>query len=83
MSTIDYSAPAELYPSKSFFKTRTVRYQRFNTVAEALRYAIEELPGEMLRGSLLEVDEQRFESAQIRALYDADAYPLARRASAS
>jgi len=83
MSSFDYTVPAELYPSKSFFKTRTVRYQRFDTAAEALRYAIEELPGEMLRGSLLEVDEQRFESAEIKALYDAEAYPLPRRDAGS
>lgn len=78
MSSFDYTATAELYPSKTHNKTRQVRYRRFDTVAEALRYAIEDMPAELLRGALLEVDEQRFEERQIRALYDAEAYPLAR-----
>lgn len=75
---VDYNAAAELYPSKSLFKSRQVRYQRFPSAAEAVRYAIEDMPAELLRGSLLEVGEQRFEGTAIRALYDADAYPLAR-----
>jgi hypothetical protein len=44
-----------------------------------LRFAIEELPVALLRGSVLEVDEARFDGAQMQALYDADAYPLTRR----
>lgn len=81
MSKVDYAAAAELYPAKSIRRSAQVRYRRFDTVAEALQYAIEDMPAEWLRGSLLEVDEQRFEGAQIRALYAADSYPLARRAS--
>ncbi|MDF2799660.1 MAG: hypothetical protein K0R85_2404 [Devosia sp.] len=78
MSNFNYNAAAELYPSKSFYKSRQVRYQRFASAAEALRYAIEEMPAELLRGSLLEVDEQRFEGSDIRDLYYAEDYPLAR-----
>jgi hypothetical protein len=37
------------------------------------------MPGAQHMGSLLEVDEARFDRRQIRALYDAPAYPLARR----
>jgi len=37
------------------------------------------MPGAQQLGSLLEVDEARFEYGQIRALYDAPGYPLHRR----
>ncbi len=53
-------------------------YRRFSTAAEALRYAIEELPTPLLNGTVLEVGEERYDAALIRALYDDPAYPLAR-----
>jgi hypothetical protein len=37
------------------------------------------MPDAQKLGSLLEVDEARFDHRQIRALYDAPAYPLHRR----
>ena len=76
--TFNYKAAAELYPSKSLFKTRQVKYQRFASAAEALKYAMEEMPAELLRGSLLEVGEERYEGAAIRELYESPAYPLPR-----
>lgn len=78
MTRFDYSAPAELYPSKGRHESSTLRYKRFATAAEAVQYAIEDLPTALLRGSFLEVDEQRFDGAQIRDLYIADTYPLPR-----
>ena len=33
----------------------------------------------MLRGTVLEVEETRYNSQQMRTLYEADAYPLPRR----
>jgi hypothetical protein len=81
VTKFDYSALAELYPSKSFYKSRTVRYRRFDNAAEALKYAIEEMPAELLRGSMLEVEEERYEGDAIRALYDDPAYPLARNSA--
>lgn len=74
----DYSASAELYPGKRSKRFRTVRYHRFDTTAEALRYLIEEMPPELLPGAILETEEHRFESGDIKALYDDAAYPLAR-----
>lgn len=75
----DYTAAAELYPGDSPYKSSRVRYRRFDTVAEALQYAMEDMPAQWLRGAALEVDEDRFESADMRALYEADAYPLKRK----
>lgn len=82
MKTIDYTALGELFPGKRA-KFSPVRYQRFNTAAEAIRFAIEEMHPELLNGSTLEVDERRFDGAGIRALYDAEDYPLKRLAKAA
>lgn len=75
---LDWSAPAELYTSVATFRTRNARYFRFPTAAEAIRFAIEELPGAALRGTAIESGDTRYEGAQIRALYDAQDYPLER-----
>jgi hypothetical protein len=56
-----------------------VTYRRFDSGAEAIRFAIEELPSDVLFGTVLEVNEQRFDAAQIRKLYESKAYPLQRR----
>ncbi len=40
--SFDYNAPAELFLSKRAKDSR-IKYRRFATAAEALRYAIEEL----------------------------------------
>lgn len=80
MPGLDYTQLAEVYPSRSHFKSRHVGYRRFNTAAEAIRFIIEELPPDMLKGTLLEVGESRFEGAEVRVLYDAETYPLSRMA---
>jgi hypothetical protein len=78
LNGFDYGAPAELFPSRSRKGRGQVTYKRFDTAAEALRFAIEEIPAPALLGSYLEVDEARFGIAEIRYLYENDAYPLKR-----
>jgi hypothetical protein len=77
MTTINYATPAELFPSRRYAKS-LARYRRFASAAEAIRYIIEEQPESWLVGSTLDVDGQRFEGKAIRALYEAEAYPLKR-----
>ena len=74
-----FEAPAEIYASGSS-RTRNgpVSYRRFPSSAEAIRFAVEELPQLLQRGTVMEVGDQRLEFADIRALYDSDAYPLPR-----
>ncbi len=76
--TIDYSTPAEVYPTRRYAKAQA-RYRRFSTAAEAVRYAIEDMPGTWLIGTFLDVDGDRFDDKGIRALYDAPDYPLQRQ----
>ena len=81
MPRFDYSAEAELFPLiRRKFTKGPVGYKRFTCAAEAIRFAAEELPPDLLRGAYLEVDEERFDAKGIRQLYESDTYPLGRRA---
>ena len=79
MACFDYATPAELFSARPGpRRARAVTYLRFATAAEAIRYAVEELPAVAFPGTYLEVNEERFDSAAIRRLYEAAEYPLAR-----
>ena len=80
MAEFDYSAAADLFALRRRLPRREpFGYKRFEQAAEAIRFAIEELPRECLPGAFLEVDEQRYGSEDIRRLYESAKYPLARR----
>jgi len=79
----DYEAVAELFPARNRkFNRQFTRYRRFDRAADALRFAIDELPPQSLLGACLEVEEERFDSEAMRRLYDSTDFPLARRAAA-
>lgn len=79
----DYGASAELFPSRGKRNSGGITYKRFSTTAEALRFAVEELPPRALIGAYLEVDEMRYGFQEMRSLYEHAAYPLKRRATAA
>jgi hypothetical protein len=80
-TNFDFSEPAELYGGSNWSGRPTgVTYRRFDTAAEAIRYAVEELSGASRRACVLEVDEKRLNHAEIRRLYDSGDYPLPRGA---
>lgn len=79
MTRFNYAGSAGLYPGNATAGRRGPRYRRFETAADALRFAVEDMRDTQQRGSLLEMDEARFDHNQIRALYDAPEYPLLRR----
>ena len=89
MAPFDYGTVAELFPTKSdaeLFPGKSRRhrrtpvgYGRFARAAEAIRFAIEELPAELLPDACLEVAERIFDRDGIRRLYDSEDYPLVRR----
>jgi hypothetical protein len=78
--SFDYSAPAELFLSRRT-KSRREKYRRFATAAEAIRYAVEELPALRSLGAFLQVGDERFNSDEIQRLYDNGDYPLRKSTS--
>lgn len=72
----DYNADAELFGGRSMRGGAQVTYRRFDTAAEALQFAVEQMPASALAGACLEIDEARFGAREIRYLYDSAAYPL-------
>jgi hypothetical protein len=75
----DFTAPAELFPAKGRGMRRgIVSYKRFDSAADAIRFAMEELDPVWLFGAILEVDDARFDGMAIRDLYASELYPLKR-----
>ena len=80
MRPFNFNTSAELFPAAIRKKKRAgFAYRRFGTAAEAVRFAIEELPSDSLNGAYLQVEEARFDQSGIRSLYDSEAFPLPRR----
>jgi hypothetical protein len=75
----DYGIPAELFMGKR--GPRQLRYRRFATAAEAIRFAVEELPAVRALGAWMQVGDQRFDGDDIQRLYESNDYPLQRRPS--
>jgi hypothetical protein len=88
-SNFNYDLIAELFPTRSDAETlpavarrggrRPTGYGRFARAAYAVRFAIEELPADLLFETCLRVDEQIFDGDGIRKLYESDGYPFIRR----
>ena len=82
MAEFDYDALAELYPNRSrVLRRQSFGYKRFPKAAQAIRFAMEDMPRACLVGAFLEVNEQRYGSDDIRRLYESAEYPLARRST--
>ena len=79
MTDFNYAMPGEFYSRKSQgMKPTGLTYQRFGTAAEAIRFAIEDLPSTSFGGCMLEAGGQRFGAKELRALYANPGYPLRR-----
>jgi Arc/MetJ-type ribon-helix-helix transcriptional regulator len=79
----NYNAPAVLFPSRNKKIANKVKYRRFDRAAEAIRYAVEELPEPLLLGAFIEMENERLGHKDIRALYDSADFPLAKTAAAT
>ena len=80
MMTFDYCSPAELFTAKRKGGPRKrPGYRRFATAAEAIRFAVEDLPAIRTLDAWMQVGDESFDSEEIHRLYDSDDYPLRRR----
>jgi hypothetical protein len=80
----DYNARAELFPGRNpRVWSRALKYMRFESAAEAIRFAVEKLTDDVLLGAYLEVNERRYDSVAIQRLYARADYPLPRLSRAA
>ena len=81
MFKVNYRSEAGLYQpvqrGSKPGKAAPIGYKRFKTAADAIRFAIEQLPSYLLAGVSLEVGDDRYDARQVRELYYG-AYPLKR-----
>jgi len=78
--SFDYTASADLFSmTNRNGRRQPMNYKHFESAAEAIRYAIEEIPTQNLVGTLLETDESRHDSKAIHRLYTSPSFPLTRR----
>ena len=78
----DYDKLAELFIGRGYGPNRhSMIYRRFEKGADAIRFAIEDLPATKLVATVLVSDENRFDGREVRKLYDDPDYPLPRPAS--
>ncbi len=82
-SAFDYSAPAELFAASHRSRRASLRYHRFDTSAEAIKFAVEALGADGLNGTVMEVAEVRFGRDEISSLYSSLDFPLPRKARVS
>jgi len=90
--TFNYDKVAELFPARNDAELlpagarqggrQPAGYGRFVRAAYAIRFAIEELPADLLLQTCLRVDEKIFDSNEIRILYESEGYPFIRRTPA-
>ena len=76
----NYAASAELFmPKRKRGARQPLSYRRFATAAEAIRFAVEELPAIRTLGPWMQVGDERFNSDDILRLYESTGYPRRRR----
>jgi hypothetical protein len=82
-ATHEQKMPAELFMGKPRSRRagqqQGLSYRRFPTAAEAIRFAVEDLPAVLTLGPRLQVGDEQFDSLEIQRLYERDDYPLRRR----
>ena len=77
---LDYSSSAELFAVQRLGRKQSLYYQRFDTAAEAIKFAVEEMPATS-SNLVLETEFNRVDAKGIAGLYAAEGFPLERRSA--
>ena len=80
-STTTYLPSCLCQKQKGIRRRATPHYRRFATAAEAIRFAVEEMPALRTLGAWMQVGDERFNSDEISKLYESSGYPLQRDVS--
>ena len=83
MENFNFSAAVELFPSRNRKIASRVKYRRFDKAAEAIRFAVEDMPEPLLLGATIQIGDERFGHQQIRDLYFSEGFPLKRAKQAA
>jgi len=75
----NFHAEAELFAVQRHGRKRSLFDQRFDSAAEAMRFAIEEMP-EGASNIVLETSSARLDAGHIARIYGSDTFPLRRKA---
>ena len=76
MEADDYLLEAALYYAKSAnSKQKALVFRRFDSAADAIRFAVEELSPKQLDSCTLEINESQYFGRAIRPLYDEHFFP--------
>jgi hypothetical protein len=78
MQSFKYGNPSELYYHTRRKRPGSLTYRRFATAAEAIRFAMENVPPADLAHCYLDIEGERYEADQLRELYASAEYPLKR-----
>jgi hypothetical protein len=80
MPEFKFDSPAEVYCQKvaKIGGRGGLAYRRFNTGAEAIRFAVEHLPAEHFSSCTVEVDGEHYGAEELRSLYESALYTLPR-----
>ncbi len=80
----DYAAPAGVFTQMRHGRRGGgAKYRRFETAAEAIRYAMEEVPAPLLPGITMEVGDDTLDHLAILKLYEDPRFPAPRQRSAT
>ena len=66
-------------PKRKRGARQPLSFRRFATAAEAIRFAVQELPAVRTLGPWMQVGDERFNSDDILRLYESTGYPRRRR----
>jgi hypothetical protein len=66
---LDFSPPAEMYTGRQSAAGRIKPYRRFASLAEAIRFAVENQPAALMC-TTIETESVRLQSTDIQAAYD-------------